>query len=100
MFQTEIPNLLPVINEILARVNRQMLLILKTNDLLRGIESTLKTQSRLVLTWLCLVKYKHILFHLFISFYILVCQYGGKNNHNKIRIGSYRVLLLARCYII
>lgn len=52
MFQTEIPNLLPVINEILARVNRQMLLILKTNDLLRGIESTLQTQSRLVFSCL------------------------------------------------
>lgn len=46
MFQNEIPNLLPVISEILDRVNRQMLLILKTNDLLRGIEYTLKTQSR------------------------------------------------------
>uniref|UniRef100_A0A1B6MKA0 Protein kinase domain-containing protein n=1 Tax=Graphocephala atropunctata TaxID=36148 RepID=A0A1B6MKA0_9HEMI len=47
MFQKEIPNLLPVISEILARVNRQMLLILKTNDLLRGIEYTLQTQSRM-----------------------------------------------------
>ncbi|XP_046669485.1 aarF domain-containing kinase 1 isoform X1 [Homalodisca vitripennis] len=47
MFQKEIPNLLPVISEILARVDRQMLLILKTNDLLRGIEHTLQTQSRM-----------------------------------------------------
>ncbi|XP_054272474.1 aarF domain-containing kinase 1 [Macrosteles quadrilineatus] len=47
MFQKEIPNFLPLISEILARVNRQMLLILKTNDLLRGIEYTLKTQSRM-----------------------------------------------------
>lgn len=60
MFQTEIPNLLPVINEILARVNRQMLLILKTNDLLRGIESTLQTQSRLVFSWLSFENFGYI----------------------------------------
>ncbi|KAH0568067.1 aarF domain-containing kinase 1 [Cotesia glomerata] len=46
-FQTEIPNLLPQISEILERVNRQMLLVLKTNDLIRSIEHTLKTSSRM-----------------------------------------------------
>lgn len=38
--------LLPQISDILQNVNRQMLLILKTNDLLRSIEHTLKTNSR------------------------------------------------------
>lgn len=46
-FQKEVPGLLRVITEILAQVNRQLLLILKTNDLLRGIEFTLKTQARI-----------------------------------------------------
>ncbi|XP_067013048.1 aarF domain-containing kinase 1 isoform X1 [Anabrus simplex] len=47
MFQKEIPGLLPQISDVLARVNRQILLILKTNDLMRGIEHTLKTESRM-----------------------------------------------------
>lgn len=37
---------LPHIADILDQVDRQMLLVLKTNDLIRGIESTLKTQNR------------------------------------------------------
>ncbi|KAK2583727.1 hypothetical protein KPH14_009645 [Odynerus spinipes] len=47
LFQQEIPNLLPQISDVLQRVNRQMLLILKTNDLMRGIEHSLKTQNRM-----------------------------------------------------
>lgn len=46
-FQKEIPNLLPQISHVLDRVNRQMLLILKTNDLMRCIEYSLKTESRM-----------------------------------------------------
>lgn len=46
-FQNEVPNLLPVISEILEKVDRQMLLVLKTNDLVRSIEHTLKTSSRM-----------------------------------------------------
>lgn len=37
---------LPQISEILNRVPREMLLIMKTNDLLRGIEFNLKTQAQ------------------------------------------------------
>lgn len=47
LFQKEIPNLLPQITEVLHRVNRHMLLILKTNDLIRSIEHNLKTQYRM-----------------------------------------------------
>ncbi|XP_015116584.1 uncharacterized aarF domain-containing protein kinase 1 [Diachasma alloeum] len=47
MFQNEVPNLLPQISEVLERVNRQMLLILKTNDLIRSIEHTLGTSQRM-----------------------------------------------------
>ncbi|XP_061700892.1 aarF domain-containing protein kinase 1 isoform X3 [Syngnathoides biaculeatus] len=36
---------LPQINDLLNRVPRQMLLLLKTNDLLRGIETTLQTRA-------------------------------------------------------
>lgn len=46
-FQQQIPNLLPQISTVLDRVNRQMLLILKTNDLMRGIEYSLRTQARM-----------------------------------------------------
>jgi hypothetical protein len=42
----EIPHLLPQISDILENINRQMLLILKTNDLMRGVEFTLKAQNR------------------------------------------------------
>lgn len=45
--QNEFPKLLPNITEILNQVNPEMLLILKTNDLMRGIESTLKTTARM-----------------------------------------------------
>lgn len=39
------------ISDILEQVERQMLLILKTNDLIRGIETTLKTQYRMTSFW-------------------------------------------------
>lgn len=39
--------ILPQISEILQNVNPQMLLIFKTNDLMRGIEHTLKTGVRM-----------------------------------------------------
>lgn len=42
----EIPHLLPQISDVLENINRQMLLILKTNDLMRGVEFTLKAQNR------------------------------------------------------
>ncbi|KAJ8938163.1 hypothetical protein NQ318_011928 [Aromia moschata] len=38
---------LPKISEVLQNVNPQMLLILKTNDLMRGIEHTLRTGTRM-----------------------------------------------------
>ncbi|KAL0111195.1 hypothetical protein PUN28_012833 [Cardiocondyla obscurior] len=47
MFQQNVPNLLPQISTVLDRVNRQMLLILKTNDLVRSIEYSLRTQFRM-----------------------------------------------------
>lgn len=42
---------LPSISDILEQVDRQMLLILKTNDLIRGIETTLQTQYRMTSFW-------------------------------------------------
>lgn len=45
--QKEFPSVLPQISNVLQSVNRQMLLILKTNDLIRGIEHTLKTNRRM-----------------------------------------------------
>lgn len=39
--------ILPQISEVLQNVNPQMLLILKTNDLMRGIEHTLRTGVRM-----------------------------------------------------
>lgn len=42
---------LPHISDVLEQVDRQMLLILKTNDLIRGIEATLKTQNRMTAFW-------------------------------------------------
>ncbi|CAB0038601.1 unnamed protein product [Trichogramma brassicae] len=47
LFQKEIPDLLPKITEVLERVDRHMLLVLKTNDLIRNIEFNLKTQTRM-----------------------------------------------------
>ncbi|XP_039279035.1 aarF domain-containing kinase 1 [Nilaparvata lugens] len=46
LFQIGIPSFLSQVLNALANVNCQLLLILKTNDLLRGIEHTLKTQAR------------------------------------------------------
>lgn len=43
--------MLPHISDVLEQVDRQMLLILKTNDLIRGIESTLRTQNRMTAFW-------------------------------------------------
>jgi aarF domain-containing kinase len=40
-----IGNYLPQISEILDRVPRPMIMIFKTNDLLRGVEHALKTQK-------------------------------------------------------
>uniref|UniRef100_A0A0K8UD15 Putative aarF domain-containing protein kinase 1 n=1 Tax=Bactrocera latifrons TaxID=174628 RepID=A0A0K8UD15_BACLA len=42
---------LPHISDVLEQVDRQMLLILKTNDLIRGIEATLRTQNRMTAFW-------------------------------------------------
>ena len=42
---------LPSISDILEQVDRQMLLILKTNDLIRNIETTLRTQYRMTSFW-------------------------------------------------
>lgn len=50
---------LPDIADILEQVDRQMLLILKTNDLIRGIETTLQTQNRMTAFWVmskCCIK--------------------------------------------
>ncbi|XP_030751618.1 uncharacterized aarF domain-containing protein kinase 1-like [Sitophilus oryzae] len=45
--QQHFTGLLPQISSVLESVNRQMLLILKTNDLMRGIEHTLRTSARM-----------------------------------------------------
>lgn len=45
--QRNFSTILPQMSDVLDRVNRQMLLILKTNDLIRGIEHTLKTNKRM-----------------------------------------------------
>lgn len=53
---------LPQISDVLQQVDRQMLLILKTNDLIRGIESTLHTQNRMTAFWVmskCCVQSKY-----------------------------------------
>lgn len=42
---------LPHISDVLEQVDRQMLLILKTNDLIRSIEATLRTQNRMTAFW-------------------------------------------------
>ncbi|XP_014215225.1 uncharacterized aarF domain-containing protein kinase 1 [Copidosoma floridanum] len=47
LFYKEMPNLIPKMIEVLQRVNSHMLLILKTNDLIRSIEYTLKTHARM-----------------------------------------------------
>ncbi|XP_059907267.1 aarF domain-containing protein kinase 1-like [Gadus macrocephalus] len=43
--RTNVSQYLPQISELLNRVPRQMLLLLKTNDLLRGIEAALQTRA-------------------------------------------------------
>ncbi|CAL8303964.1 unnamed protein product [Boreogadus saida] len=43
--RTNVSQYLPQISELLNRVPRQMLLLLKTNDLLRGIETALQTRA-------------------------------------------------------
>ncbi|KAK6636872.1 hypothetical protein RUM43_010536 [Polyplax serrata] len=56
-FVNSVPILLSKIGEILQTVNREMLLILKTNDLLRGIEHSLSVHKRqpsfLIMTKCC-----------------------------------------------
>lgn len=47
LFQRGVPLLLAQIMQTLSLVNKEMLLLLKTNDLLRGIEYTLKTENRM-----------------------------------------------------
>jgi aarF domain-containing kinase len=50
---------LPQISDVLEQVDRQMLLVLKTNDLIRGIETTLQTQNRMTAFWVmskCCIK--------------------------------------------
>ncbi|CRK87158.1 CLUMA_CG000967, isoform A [Clunio marinus] len=50
---------LPDIADILEKVDRQMLLVLKTNDLIRGIETTLQTHDRMTAFWVmskCCIK--------------------------------------------
>lgn len=49
--QTTSTMVLPSISDILEQVDRQMLLVLKTNDLIRGIETTLQTQNRMTSFW-------------------------------------------------
>lgn len=47
IFHKEASDLLPKITEVLEKVNRHMLLILKTNDLIRSIEYNLSTHTRM-----------------------------------------------------
>lgn len=59
LLQSTTSAVLPHIADILEKVDRQMLLILKTKDLIRGIESTLGTQDRMTSFWVmskCCVK--------------------------------------------
>lgn len=59
MMQKEGKLVIPHISDVLEKVDRQMLLVLKTNDLIRGIETTLKTQNRKTAFWVmtkCCVK--------------------------------------------
>ncbi|KAM3964897.1 aarF domain containing kinase 1 [Aphomia sociella] len=46
-FQNELPNFLHYVTECLQHVDRQALLVLKTNDLIRSIEYALGTQERM-----------------------------------------------------
>ena len=49
--QSNSGTIIPDISDVLESVNRQMLLIFKTNELIRGIESSLKTQNRMTAFW-------------------------------------------------
>lgn len=51
LLQSTTSFVLPNISDILEQVDRQMLLVLKTNDLIRGIESSLGTQNRMTSFW-------------------------------------------------
>lgn len=51
MLQTSSSLVIPQLSDILEQVDRQMLLILKTNDLIRGIETTLGTKNRMTAFW-------------------------------------------------
>lgn len=51
LIQSNTTLVLPSISDILEQVDRQMLLILKTNDLIRGIETTLQTTNRMTSFW-------------------------------------------------
>lgn len=51
LVQSNTTLVLPSISDILEQVDRQMLLILKTNDLIRCIETTLQTQYRMTSFW-------------------------------------------------
>lgn len=51
LVQSNSTQVLPSISDILEQVDRQMLLILKTNDLIRSIETTLSTQYRMTSFW-------------------------------------------------
>lgn len=51
LMQSNTTLVLPSISDILEQVDRQMLLILKTNDLIRGIENTLRTNNRMTSFW-------------------------------------------------
>lgn len=58
-FSLRLSLVLPDIADILEKVDRQMLLVLKTNDLIRGIETTLKTHDRMTAFWVmskCCIK--------------------------------------------
>lgn len=78
--QNEFPNILPQISDILDRVNRQMLLILKTNDLIRGIEHTLRTNKRMgafrVMSSCCVRS-----------------VYGEKLHHARSKLDKFSILL-------
>lgn len=47
MFQEELPNLIHYITQCLENVDRQALLVLRTNDLIRSIEYALGMQERM-----------------------------------------------------
>ena len=56
------------IADVLAFVNRQMILIFKTNDLLRTIEHNLGTSNRYCIKILALKFVKNYLYHFFSTF--------------------------------